>query len=309
SLLTCAFYGWLLEELNIKMFGTYHYPDVYLLRVGEVPLFIPFGWAVIIHSSMAITNRMSLASFSRPFMDGLLAVLLDLAVDAVAIRLGLWHWTVPWEGNRQLRLDEGWFGVPPANLTSWMWVAASYSFFRRALGNRRLLCRRIVLRETLIVALSYCGLVAGIYFTGTVTHLVRAKSESEQIWVFAGQLACFLALCIAGRRPAIVQLRDGPGGAPFSFTLTRWGIHFGALGTMVVTGMWHQAPALWAVCFGTVGIECCLIFLQRQSTRASMEASCYAGGRIPKDLNDYGVAGMPVEAALLRNGTDAERHL
>jgi hypothetical protein len=70
GLLTCAAYGWLLEELNILLFGTYHYPQSFILRVGEVPIWIPLVWSLIIHSSMAISNRLPVARYCRPFIDG-----------------------------------------------------------------------------------------------------------------------------------------------------------------------------------------------------------------------------------------------
>ena len=55
--------------------------------------------------------------------DAVWAILLDLALDAVAIRLGLWTWTI--------RADEGWFGVPWGNFFAWLMVAFWFAFFTR----------------------------------------------------------------------------------------------------------------------------------------------------------------------------------
>ncbi|GEM_PF-121118 len=271
GLFTCAFYGWFLEEMNIKLFGTYHYPDVYLLRIGDVPIWIPLGWALIIHGAMAISDRFPVNPICRPLMDGLLVLMLDLAIDAVAIRLGFWHWTVPWEGNRRLQLNEGWFGVPTGNLTGWMWVAASYSFFTRLLFKERRGLGGTLLREALLVPLAYAGLLAGIYFTGFFIHAVGAKSESERLWVFGGQVFVFLALCFAGRsrKPDRNEPEDE---AVFTFGLLRWGAHLSAFCALIIAGIWRNTPALVAISLITISIEVWLSKIQLGGARSFLSS-------------------------------------
>jgi hypothetical protein len=53
---------------------------------------------------------------------------IDLALDAVAIRLGLWDWGQP--------LDWEFFGVPYANFWAWFWVVFSFSFGYRLFARR-----------------------------------------------------------------------------------------------------------------------------------------------------------------------------
>jgi hypothetical protein len=57
-------------------------------------------------------------------LDTVLAIMLDLAFDAVAIRMGLWTW-------RDIGLDQGWFGVPAGNFYAWLFVTWSFSFLTR----------------------------------------------------------------------------------------------------------------------------------------------------------------------------------
>ncbi len=133
ELLVAVVYGCLLEIMDMWIFGSYHYGSLTWWWVGHVPLYIPLLWATSIHSSMAMSDRVGLPWWARPFLDGLLAVLIDLAVDAIAIRLGLWSW--------RIRLDEGWFGVPAGNLCAWMWVAAWYGAVTRLVRER--MVRRI----------------------------------------------------------------------------------------------------------------------------------------------------------------------
>jgi hypothetical protein len=52
-------------------------------------------------------------------LDGLLALNIDLGMDAVATRLGMWDWG--------LGPAYEYFGVPYANFWAWFWVVVSFS--------------------------------------------------------------------------------------------------------------------------------------------------------------------------------------
>jgi hypothetical protein len=265
TLLTCAAYGWLLEELNILLFGTYHYPQVYILRLGAVPIWIPLVWSLILHSAMAISNRFPVARYCRPLMDGLLVLLLDLAIDAVAIRLHLWHWSVPRENNRPLGLHEGWFGVPAGNLTGWMWVATSYSLFKRLLYVRHAPLFRMLLSEFVIVPLAYAGLIIGILLTGFVTAVFGATVEGDKLWVLGAQVTIFVACCYTwygADRP--LEAVDSE--VSFVFSAVRWGAHCAALGGIIIGRMWKDSPGLLWVALGTIGIEMWLLMLLKHNT-------------------------------------------
>ena len=77
------------------------------------------GWGTIIYSATLFSDATSLPEWARPVLDGLLALNIDLAMDAVAIRLGMWDWG---QG-----LDFQYFGVPYANFWAWFWVVLSFS--------------------------------------------------------------------------------------------------------------------------------------------------------------------------------------
>jgi Carotenoid biosynthesis protein len=85
------------------------------------------GWGVIIYSVRLFSDASSLPEWARPLLDGLLALNIDLAMDAVAIRLGLWDWG---QG-----LQSQYFGVPYANFWAWFWVVFSFSVGLRALAR------------------------------------------------------------------------------------------------------------------------------------------------------------------------------
>ncbi len=125
ELVWAAVYGFLLEWLTIKQLHAYHYGQ-FLIMIDDAPLAIALGWAVVIYASMAFSSRIQLPEPARPLLDALIALNIDFALDAVAIRLGMWTWN-------GVAFDHQWFGVPWANFMAWFLVTWSYSGFTRAL--------------------------------------------------------------------------------------------------------------------------------------------------------------------------------
>jgi uncharacterized membrane protein len=120
-------YGVLLEIATIHQLSAYEYGR-FLLMIGDVPLCIGVAWSCIIYSAMEFSDASSLPYWVRPILDGLLALNIDLALDAVAIRLGFWSW------GQGLRFQ--YFGVPYANFWAWFLVVFSFSLGYRLLAHR-----------------------------------------------------------------------------------------------------------------------------------------------------------------------------
>jgi hypothetical protein len=118
ELLFALFFGVFLEWMTIKQLEAYQYGDFFLMLDGA-PICIGLGWAVIIYSGMEFVQHLKMPDYARPFLVGLLALNLDLAMDVIAIRLGFWNWIIP--------LDWQWFGVPWGNFWAWYIVVVSYS--------------------------------------------------------------------------------------------------------------------------------------------------------------------------------------
>ncbi|HIE39628.1 MAG TPA: carotenoid biosynthesis protein [Anaerolineales bacterium] len=125
-------FGLLLEVVNVRM-GAYHYGR-FLVMLGEIPLGVGVGWAVIIYTAMATSDRLGLTPWTRPPADALLALNIDLAMDAIAIRLGEGMWVWYWQ-DPALRWTGGWFGVPLGNFYGWLYVVLLYSTFVRLLRH------------------------------------------------------------------------------------------------------------------------------------------------------------------------------
>lgn len=120
-------FGVTLELATIRQLNAYEYGQ-FLIMVLDVPLCIGIAWSCIIYSAMEFSDASNLPFWTRPVLDGLLALNIDLALDAVAIRLGFWDWG---QG-----LEFQYFGVPYANFWGWFWVVSSFSLGYRLLARR-----------------------------------------------------------------------------------------------------------------------------------------------------------------------------
>lgn len=118
ELLVAVFYGVLLEILTMIQLKYYTYGD-FLVKIYGAPIAIGIGWSVIIYSAMVTVERLEMPQKVRPFMAALLALNIDLSMDAIAIRQGFWTW-----GEYGL-----WFGVPLGNFFAWFIVVFSFSYF------------------------------------------------------------------------------------------------------------------------------------------------------------------------------------
>ena len=120
-------FGVSLELATIRQLNAYQYGQ-FIIMVLDVPLCIGVAWGCILYSVMEFSNASSLPYWTRPILDGLLALNIDLALDAVAIRFGFWDWG---QG-----LEFQYFGVPYANFWAWFWVIFFFSFGYRIFARR-----------------------------------------------------------------------------------------------------------------------------------------------------------------------------
>src|SRR5260221_2993920 len=191
ELLWAALYGFLLEWLTIKQLGAYHYGQ-FLMMIDGAPISVALGWAVVIYTSMRFSSKIRLPEAARPILDALIALNIDLAMDVVAIRLGMWAWT-------GVRLDQQWFGVPWVNFWAWFIVVWGFSGYLRALRPWQRFRIRQWLYVPFAVLLSLLTLVA-------VSEMYRfmasslASDAGAALLLVLGSLAIILSL-----RPVVLQ--------------------------------------------------------------------------------------------------------
>lgn len=100
-----------LEVIGVKtgyIFGTYYYGDVLGLKLFHVPMIIGFNWVVIILGAIGIASRIHKSAFQIALLTGTFAVLFDLMLEPVAIKLGYWTWD---NGFIPLQNYYAWFGI------------------------------------------------------------------------------------------------------------------------------------------------------------------------------------------------------
>lgn len=176
-------FGVLLELATIRQLNAYEYGRFFIM-VLDVPLCIGVAWSCILYSAMEFSDASNLPYWTRPILDGLLALNIDLALDAVAIRFGFWDWG---QG-----LNFQYFGVPYANFWAWFWVIFFFSL------GYRLFARRNDWIGTWISPL--LGLVIGLAgVLGTNAFIVFVVPPSYQASLVAITLLIALVITIALR--------------------------------------------------------------------------------------------------------------
>jgi hypothetical protein len=285
ELITAFLFGLLLEQGDILLFGTYRYNENWIL-LGDVAVAIALTWALIIAGAMNLTDalgirdagsaertggtlRWLIRGLPAPMADAVWAILLDLAIDAVAIRLGLWTWTI--------RADEGWFGVPWGNFFAWIFVAFWFSFFTRlvrAQEDKTGFISRF--GQWCVPIAAFVGLIGTLVPFVAIENTAalplvpdEAGSYQNGVWmVFAITLGLFAVVTVW----ALFQKRVAREPADHWLLLNRFGIHLLFLAAMVVTGMYLQAPLLLVVALVMLGVELVLAWLRREELRDALRS-------------------------------------
>ena len=257
ELVSAAIFGLLLEQANQIIFETYEYAPDFALAIDRAPVAIGLTWALIIAGAMRITDAIGVRRRYAPIVDSLLAISLDLAFDAVAIRMGLWTW-------RNIGLDQGWFGVPAGNFYSWLFVVVGFSLFTRWLRDAARRRPALEWLQLLVPLPAFAVLIASIGVFAAVTPLVDAEPGGGML-VFWAVLAAFTAVgawAIWGDRGT----PDGAGQAILDLRLafaSRIAIHLVFLAALLWLGLATSEPVLLLVAVALLLAELPLASLVR----------------------------------------------
>jgi len=185
ELISAAAFGILLEEGDQLVFETYHYSANWILTIDRAPVVIGLTWALIIAGAMRLTDALGVRRRYAPFVDAVLAISLDLAFDAIAIRMGLWTW-------RGIGQSEGWFGVPAGNFYSWLVVTLAFSSLTRWLRDASARRRALEWLQLAVPLPAFGLLLAGIVPFAVLRPMIDPRPGGGMLLfviVFVGFLA------------------------------------------------------------------------------------------------------------------------
>lgn len=235
-LLAGILFGVTLELATIRQLDAYEYGR-FLLMVLDVPLCIGVAWGCILYSVMEFSDATSLPDWTRPILDGLLALNIDLALDAIAIRLGFWDWG---QG-----LEFQYFGVPYPNFWAWFWVVFSFSL------GYRLFARRTDWMRTWLAPLSALIIgLAGVLGTNALIAFIVPIPLRTPLVAFTLALALIIMFALHPK----FYLRPVP-------SLTFWvpfTIHMYILIAGLISGLILDPPFLLFIGIAMVIIAFCL---------------------------------------------------
>ena len=73
-------------------FGNYEYGSVLGPKIGNTPVLIGVNWTMLVVSVMLVARLISKSTLAIGLIGGLLMTGLDILIEPVAIKTGMWHW-------------------------------------------------------------------------------------------------------------------------------------------------------------------------------------------------------------------------
>ena len=276
ELLSAAAFGLLLEQGNQIIFETYEYSTEFALAIDRAPVVIGLTWALIIAGAMRITDALGVSRRYAPVVDSLLAIMLDLAFDAVAIRMGLWTW-------RDIGPEQGWFGVPAGNFYAWLFVTLAFSLVSRWLRETSRDRPMLEWAQLLVPIPAFALLLIGLV-PFTILQPMLEPGAGAGLGIFAIFLAAFVVLSAwaiwgpdrgrpDGAADAIIDLR-------LAFA-SRLAIHLVFLVALLWLGLATTEPILLVVALAFLAAEFPLAMLvnaRRRTVGTARLDYCRPGG-------------------------------
>ncbi|MDQ3691477.1 MAG: carotenoid biosynthesis protein [Chloroflexota bacterium] len=269
ELVSAALFGLLLEEGDQLIFETYNYADAWILSIDRAPVVIGLTWALIIAGAMRITDALGVRRRYAPFVDSVLAISLDLAFDAIAIRMGLWTW-------RDVGSSDGWFGVPAGNFYAWLFVTLAFSFLSRWLRDASARRRALEWLQLAIPIPAFVLLLISLV-PFTVLQPVVDPTPGGGMLIF---LITFAGLGGAAAWGVFGPDRGNPDGSATAILDlrlafgTRIAIHLFFLAALLLLGLASTQPILLIVTLVLLGAELPMgLIVERRRRRRSLVPS------------------------------------
>jgi len=172
-------------------------------------------------------------------VDAVLVIMLDLAFDAVAIRMGMWTWV-------GVAPDQGWFGVPAGNFYAWLFVTLGFCLLSRWLRDVSARWPTLEWLQLGVPVPAFAILLTSIIPFALIMERTDAPTGGG-LWLFALTLAVFVAIAGLGVFGPGRQLPDGKANAIVDLRLaffTRFSMHGFFLLALIVMGLVTRLPVL-----------------------------------------------------------------
>ena len=213
ELLALALYGFMIELVVMRVFGSHTYGTEWLFAPFGVPLAVAAVWAAVILAAMGLAARLGPGSAAgRAATAAILGIALDLLMEPVAMRSGLWHWTPP----------GSWLGVPVGNFVGWALIVGLYAFGAdrsepQAASPLAQTAERLILATVCLLG------VVGVGLVWRRLHL-EAVFDGPWGWTPWALILCLAAVLGRGGRPVSAptlsgRLASAPGPAAWVFLL------------------------------------------------------------------------------------------
>lgn len=218
TLILAFAYGLLLEIINTHLSRSYSYSDNFLFQIYGIPLAIAAGWAIIYYAARIAAEFYQLKWYQAPFFMALIAVIFDLVLDPIAIRLQFWFW--------RISADQEWFGVPYDNLIGWMAVVWTFAFlinlneryfFKEKISKiikyAAVIVSPILLSLQITVFVSLSAIFSGRYTLAEILKFYQkgdfsyAYAPEVQAWKFYFFVLIFSILAIFSAKIVVLRKR------------------------------------------------------------------------------------------------------
>jgi hypothetical protein len=127
SLAAGAAFGMLVEIINLQLTHAYQYGS-FAVTILDVPVAVGLAWGNQLYAARLLSDATSLPKWSRPILEALLIICIDLLVEPVATGLRFWTFRGATGAN--------WFGTPLSNFWAFFWVVFAFSSCLRILEER-----------------------------------------------------------------------------------------------------------------------------------------------------------------------------
>jgi hypothetical protein len=165
--------------------------------------------------------------------------MLDLAFDAVAIRMGMWTWV-------GIEPDQGWFGVPAGNFYAWLFVTLGFSLLSRWIRDFSVRHPSLEWLQLGVPVPAFAILITSIIPFAVIMERTGAEPGGG-LWFFGLTLAVFVAIALFGIFGPARHAPDGQANAIVDLRLaffTRFSMHGFFLLALVLMGLATQLPVL-----------------------------------------------------------------